>query len=84
MTADDPLPEELDEASVQENAPVLVTLLVVVLAAVGGWLYTVYELNRIVAHEVVRSEALRNLRSPAAARAQAAAAETMKRARADD
>jgi hypothetical protein len=44
------------------STPLSVTLMVVALAAAGGWLHTVYELNRLVSREVVRSDVLRELR----------------------
>ena len=71
MTAENPAPDPIEELAppLERLAPALggstplsVTLLVVALAAAGGWLHTVHELNRLVSHEVVRSDALRELR----------------------
>lgn len=63
MTADGRAPEPNVDASVPTAAaaatPVVGALLVIALAAAGGWLYTVRELNRTLAYEVAGAAALR-------------------------
>lgn len=64
MAAENPLPDERGAgASPRAVASgFAVALIIIALVAVLGWLHTVRELNRIVAHEVVRGEVLRQAR----------------------
>jgi hypothetical protein len=57
MTAEDAVPRNRAGSYALQAA--LAALIVGVLAAFGGWLYTVRELNRLAAYHVVGAEALR-------------------------
>lgn len=59
MRAEKPPTERHGELQGVVSTPFAVVLMVAAFAAAGGWLYTVRELNRLVAYEVVRSVALR-------------------------
>ena len=84
MTAETQLPEDRDTLPAIDLSPFAITLMVVALAAFGGWLHTVHELNRLVARELVRSEALRELRAPLGEAPAAHAAAAPRYPRADD
>lgn len=66
MTADEALPERPGGPA---RAWIAVALVVLALAAIGGWLYTVRELNRLAAYRSVGAEALRMVQSARAAQA---------------
>jgi hypothetical protein len=65
MTAERQPPDPLEEIApaLGSATPLSVALLVVALAAAGGWLHTVHELNRLVSRELVPGDALRELRA---------------------
>ena len=67
MTADDVLARNHAHAFALRTAAA--ALLAAILAASGGWLYTVRELNRLTAYHVVGAEALRMAQSARAQRA---------------
>lgn len=56
MTAEHILPEDRGHPFALRAAAA--ALIVTTLAAIGGWLYTVRELNRLTAYQVVGAEAL--------------------------
>lgn len=66
MTAEASLPEQRRRSFARWAAP---ALLIATLAAIGGWLHTVRELNRLACYEVVGAEALRLARSARAEKA---------------
>jgi hypothetical protein len=84
MTAETQLPEDRDALPAIDLSPFAITLLVVALAAIGGWLHTVHELNRLVAREVVRGEALRQLHAANSGLPAAQAGAQLRHSRADD
>lgn len=84
MTAKTPLPEDREALQALDMSPFAITLLVVALAAIGGWLHTVHELNRLVARELVHSDALRQLRAPEGAAPVKQAAAKARYPRSDD
>jgi hypothetical protein len=57
MTAEHLLPQ--NPAQLFAVRAAAAALIVATLAAIGGWLYTVRELNRLAAYQVVGAEALR-------------------------
>jgi hypothetical protein len=76
MTAENAPPEKPGRSP----APwIAAALLVMALAAIGGWLYTVRELNRLAAYRVVGAEALRLAQSAHAEPAPAPAIYATKR-----
>jgi hypothetical protein len=61
MTAENASPDRRGGSFAPRAAAAL--LIFTALAAVGGWLHTVRELNRLTAYQVVGAEALRQLRA---------------------
>jgi hypothetical protein len=84
MTAETQLPEDHEPPAVADISPFAITLVVIALAAAGGWLHTVNELNRLVARELVPGQVLRELHALQGAAPAAPSAERQRRARADD
>ena len=66
MTADNAPPQNRARGFALHAAAA--TLFLAILAASGGWLYTVRELNRLAAYRVVGAEALRLAQSARAER----------------
>jgi hypothetical protein len=84
MTAETQLPEDRDALPVADLSPFAITLIVIALAATGGWLHTVHELNRLVASEQMRSEMLRHALAREGGRPAVQAAAKPRRPRAED
>jgi hypothetical protein len=84
MTAETQLPDELEIAPVADLSPFAVTLVVIALAAAGGWLHTVHELNRLLARELVPGAVLRELQALQGAPPASVLAERQRQSRADD